>query len=234
MLNKNTIDEKKGILNVRISTESGDKIDIEVQVVRKDSIIDRMIWYWAKLYSSELKAGEDYSKLKRTICILIADFEIDKFNMLTEFYTRWSITNNCHKEVKLKDKLDICIIKLSKMEKKENYTDEERKALNWCKFLKFPDRMEENIMSENPSIKAAKDEWEKLNLNDEDREISESREIYERDMSAVKETGYREGKEEGIEKVAIELLKEKVDIQLISRTTGLSIEELEKLKDKIQ
>ena len=158
MLNKNTIDEKKGILDVRISTESGDKIEIEVQVVRKDSIIDRMLWYWAKLYSSELKAGEDYSKLKRTICILIADFEIDRFNMLTEFYTRWSITNNCHKEVKLTDKMDICIIELSKMEKKENYTDEER----------------------------------------------------------------------------IELLKEKVDIQLISRTTGLSIEELEKLKDKIQ
>ena len=37
---------------------------------------DRTLFYWAKLYSSELKSGEDYSELKQTITINIINFNM--------------------------------------------------------------------------------------------------------------------------------------------------------------
>ena len=46
----------------------------------------------------------------------------------------------------------------------------------------------------------------------------------------AKAEGIEEGMEKGIEKVARAMLMENIDIKLISQTTGLSIEELNKIK----
>ena len=35
-----------------------------------------MLYYWAKIYIKQIKAGENYDKLERTIVILIADLKI--------------------------------------------------------------------------------------------------------------------------------------------------------------
>ena len=35
-----------------------------------------MLYYWSKMYTKQIKAGEDYNKLEKTIVILIADFSI--------------------------------------------------------------------------------------------------------------------------------------------------------------
>ena len=52
--------------------------------------------------------------------------------------------------------------------------------------------------------------------------------------NTFKEIGRREGIKEGINERNIEivknLLKEKVDVKIISKSTGLSLEEIEKLK----
>jgi predicted transposase/invertase (TIGR01784 family) len=45
--------------------------------------------------------------------------------------------------------------------------------------------------------------------------------------------GLKEGIDKGIEKVAIGMLALNVDIEIIQKTTGLSLEEIEKLRSKI-
>ena len=39
-------------------------VNVEIQVKNDADYRDRTLFYWAKLYSSELKSGEDYSELK--------------------------------------------------------------------------------------------------------------------------------------------------------------------------
>ena len=46
------------------------------------------------------------------------------------------------------------------------------------------------------------------------------------------QTGIQQGIQSGVEKVALGLLKMNVDIKIISTTTGLSIKELEALREK--
>lgn len=241
ILEKDIITDKLGILDVKVSASNVNNIDIEMQVVRQDNIVERILWYWSKLYASTLKSGQDYDLLKRTICILIADFEIDNFKRLDEFYTRWRISNTKHKEVELTDKLDIVIIELSKMDKKESYTTEEEKVLNWCNFLRSPEKMEEATMEENENIKAAKEELDKINMDKRERELAELREKAIRDELAIRKSGYREGLEEGIKEgkekgsaeekinIAKKLIEKGLNIKEISEITELSINEIEKI-----
>ncbi len=51
-------------------------VNIEVQINSEDDFRDRTLFYWAKLYASELKSGEDYRQLKKTITINIVDFNM--------------------------------------------------------------------------------------------------------------------------------------------------------------
>ena len=59
---------------------------------------------------------------------------------------------------------------------------------------------------------------------------------FEREMRRVtnteKEISKQEGKESAIREVAINFMKNGVDINIISKSTGLSIEELNNLKEK--
>lgn len=51
-------------------------VNVEIQVKNDSDYRDRTLFYWAKLYSSELKSGEDYSELKQTITINIINFNM--------------------------------------------------------------------------------------------------------------------------------------------------------------
>jgi len=44
----------------------------------------RTLFYWSKIFTEQLKAGQPYNKLKKTITINILDFnynKTDKFNL---------------------------------------------------------------------------------------------------------------------------------------------------------
>ena len=60
-------------LNMRVDDRL---VNVEIQVKNDNDYRDRTLFYWAKLYSSELKSGEDYSELKQTITINIINFNM--------------------------------------------------------------------------------------------------------------------------------------------------------------
>ena len=50
-------------------------------------------------------------------------------------------------------------------------------------------------------------------------------------MKSGKAEGIKQGTEQGIQQVALNMLKQKIDIEIISNTTGLSKEDLKNLKN---
>ena len=97
-------------------------------------------------------------------------------------------------------------------------------------------------MKENKDINKAIAELEQVSGNERLRRIAELKEKYIRDEQAsieyAQDEGYRQGEENGRakgrpeekSKIAQNMLKENVNIELISKVTGLSIDEIEKLK----
>ena len=71
-------------------TVNGQQVDLEVQVNNEGDYPERVMYYWAREFSSALLTGQGYSSLPRTIVISIIDFplfeseEYDSFFQLLE------------------------------------------------------------------------------------------------------------------------------------------------------
>ena len=244
---KELMDDKVGIMDIKAVLNGSTQCDVEMQVVNKHNIEKRIMFYWAKMYSQTIKQGDQYNDLKKSICVLIADFEVDSLKEVKKYITKWNIREEEYRAVILTDVMEIVIIELPKYmkyAKKEN-----RKNLNlWLDFFENPevkimmnDNDEKNIKETKNAIKKAQETLEKISKDEHERYLAELREKYIRDQVAVQEYGYIKGKEEGKEEgikegeknskieMAKTMLERNYSKEAIMEITGLTPEEINKL-----
>ena len=230
-LNKGYIEDKFSRLDVKATTSNNEIINIEIQLKNEYNMIKRSLYYWSKLYSEQLNEGEDYSLLKRTICINILNFKYLKTRMFHSVYRMKEI----HTNEELSDIEEIHFIEIPKL---EDGSDEKDMLVAWIEFLKNPES--EKVRSLEMSvdeIREAKDELIKMSNDDTQRELYEMRAKTLRDkISALNEAerkGIKKGREEGEKNKAIEIAKSLIDLGLdkesIAKSTGLDLWEVEKL-----
>ena len=245
LLNENKND-KNGRLDLRAVINDNIECDIEVQLTTHEKMLPRFLLYWAKMYSANLKVGEEYSKLRRTISIIIVDGELPEFKGIKKAQTNWQIREEEYKNIILTSYFEICIIELPKAIK-EYKTNKGNGALQWMMFLENPEDMEvTKIMEENENIKEAKEELDRISQDDILRRMAFKAELERMDhaqlMYEAKRDGKAEGRAEGraegkIEgakeekiQIAKNMLKKGINILDIAEITGLSKEEIEKIK----
>ena len=90
VLDKEYIEQKLGILDLKVTLDDNSICNIEIQLTDKHNMEKRMLHYWGKLYSSQLKVKEEYSEIKPVISVLIADYEIEQLKG-NRAYTKWQI-----------------------------------------------------------------------------------------------------------------------------------------------
>ena len=54
-------DEKQSMLDLACTLDSGERVDIEVQLVNEGDFIRRSLFYWAELYRRSLIRGARYN-----------------------------------------------------------------------------------------------------------------------------------------------------------------------------
>ena len=59
-LKRETVDDKLGIVDVKLTTKSGKIVHIEMQVLEQDDFPERVTYYNAKMLVTQLKSGNDY------------------------------------------------------------------------------------------------------------------------------------------------------------------------------
>ena len=231
ILRRELKDDKLGVLDIVTELDGKEKCNIEMQLIDKNNIIERMLYYWSKMYTRQIKAGDDYNKLEKTIVILIADFNIKGLEEV-EYHSTWKIIEtNSVKKLILTDKFELDIIELSKIKGRENEKDQ---LLDWLVFLENPES--ERVtrkMEENENLKEAVEKLDRISEDEKMQRIIELREKAIRDEHAIYAKGVDDGLEKGAREKQIEiakkLLKAKVEIEVIIETTGLTKEEIEKL-----
>lgn len=255
ILDRTYPEDKIGVLDVRAQVNNELEIDLEMQMLNRDALLERILWYWSKLYSSQLKNNDDYSELKKTLEILIVNDSIPSLQNIFKPCTRWHIREDEIFSEILTDKLEIVIIELPKVEKAYQ-KNKNSTLLQWMMFLLNPESLEvSKIMQENENIKIATKELEQISENEVNQYIAELREKARRDDKALFNTGKRIGKEEGIEEglkqglqkglkqgtatgqklakeqIAKKLLALNIPIDKISEATELSIEEIKNISN---
>ena len=138
-----TVDGKFSRLDLTIEL-NGSLVNVEIQLKDEKDFRDRTLYYWAKLYTSELKSGESYIRLKRTITINITNFRL--FN--DEKYCREIITADKENGEIFNKKFSMHFIELPKIDWIINPNDEKRL---WFQFLKA-ETEEELAMIEQTNV----------------------------------------------------------------------------------
>ena len=228
-LPKDMLDDKVGILDIKVKIDNHINCDVEMQVVDKKNIEKRILFYCSKMYAQSITAGKDYLKLEKSIAILISNYELDSLKDIKKYVSKWNLREEDYKNVILTDDIEIVIIELPKFKKYMNNTA----LADWVKFIINPKVIDMN----NEEVKKAKEVLDELSQDEHARRLAELREKYIMDQKATEAAGYDKGYDKGFEsgtkKRTLELaknLKSKgIDINIISETTGLSIDEINKL-----
>lgn len=234
ILRKEFRDEKLGVLDIIAELNNKESCNIEMQLVKRDNLIERILFYWSRLYCKAIKSGESYSLLKKTIVILIADFEIEGLRD-QKCHTKWSIIEENERLKVLTDKFELHIIQLPK--KGNLHEDEE--LLDWLNFLDEPkaERVIEK-MKKNKELKEAGEKLDKLSADERMQRIAELREKAIMDEKAIYSQGVKDGVKDGFEngmkqgikqnsEFVVKKMREKnFDIQTIMDVTGLTEDEI--------
>ena len=71
---KNFRQDKLSILDIKAEGVDGKRFNIEIQISDEADYDKRALYYWAKLYTEQLKVAADYSTLSKAIGIHILNF----------------------------------------------------------------------------------------------------------------------------------------------------------------
>ena len=234
-IEKSHLEDKYSRLDVKAITNKGEHINIEIQLKDEYNMIKRSLYYWSKLYEGQLENGENYQKLSRTICINLLDFNLlnhDKFHSVYRL-------KDCETNEELTDVMELHFIELKKMKDVKRVEEVKTKLEAWLYFINQPDsELVQELEKIEVEIKEAKAELIRLSGDRKERERYEKRkESRLNEISALsyaEEKGIKKGIEQGAKKEKIEIAKKLIqnglDNELISKSTGLSIEEVKEIR----
>ena len=233
---KNFRQDKLSILDIKAKGVDGKRYNIEIQISDEADYDKRALYYWAKLYTEQLKAGEDYSTLSKAIGIHILN--LYSIPQVDRYHNVFHITEKETGFRYFKD-LELHTIELKKFSKDSHVELADivgmvKTSLDmWAAFLTRHDLLNrENLPSEldDPALKKALGVLDVMNFAPEEREAYEEHLKWLRmETSALKKhetKWFEEGRAKEKKNMARMMLQEGIDIQRISKITGLSEDEI--------
>jgi predicted transposase/invertase (TIGR01784 family) len=234
---KEFINDKLSVLDIKAEDELNNVYNIEIQLSGNEEYKYRSLYYWSRLYSDQLMESEDYGLLKPVICINILNFDLIKD--LDSFHTCFLAYEYKNKDVLLTEHFQLHFLEIPKFEQNKYKINELLRS--WFEYLisegKEEDKMK-GVLDKNDDIQKAHKEYKKFTGDDKMRDLYEARLKFKRDQESLlrhaKIDGVKEGKIEGENEKAIiiakNMLKKGFDVNEICELTGLSNEDIEKLK----
>ena len=196
-LTKEELSDKTGILDVKLRLKNGSIIDIEIQSSWNVSFVKRTLFYWAKMYTSDFKAGESYDSLHKCITINIMAETFPLNNAVHSLY----LLQEKEKHEMLTDVLEIHFLDLqaAKREKEEGQEESKRsKLINWLKFIGTSNKEERAmIATTSPVLQLLNEKVNVLSLSPVEKKLYESRMKLKSDIATISDAQYSAGVEQG-------------------------------------
>lgn len=245
--------DKLSILDIKAKGIDGNRFNIEIQISDEADYTKRALYYWAKLYTEQLKEAEDYANLSKAIGIHILNFtsipESDKYH---------NVFHIVEKENGLKyfRDLELHTIELKKFadsvsNELSDVIAKIKTSLDiWVAFLtKYSLLDKDNLpesLEDNTGLKKALNVLEVMNFNEAEREDYENHlkwlqiqtntlRNYEqkgkaKGLAEGKAQGKSEGRMEEKRKMAKKLLRRGISIDIVVEDTELTLQEVEVIK----
>lgn len=239
-LTKEQVQDKDFIVDIHLTSKTGHKVIIELQVQKHSNFIERVTSYNARSYSSQLKRGEFYDQLKETISVIIVDFPM--FDDTQDYYEHILFRRKNGKP--FTNAQQFYIIDLTKLPATIT-----KPLHRWGKLIGAKTMEEiEMLSNQDEEMKKASENLIKLSADDDAQFLAEHREYCkwaaERELHAREQLGRTEGRAEGraeeraiaeAEKIEIakKFLKMGLTLDQVVAGTDLSIQEVEKIASAV-
>ncbi len=229
-------EDKLSILDISATLDTGTKINVEIQLNNNHDMIKRSLYYWGRLYTSQLQKGMPYSSLHKTITINLLNFVM--FPEYEAFHTTGILWNQ-QQQMILSDDIEVHIVEIPKLMQQwrnEQVNPWEDSFVRWLLLLpanedeQLTKTLEDIAMNQDPILQKAMNKWERMSQDSSFRQAYEAREKALMDEAAKFAYAEQKGIEKGIEKGKIQLIrgmyKNGMPIEDIAKFTNLSIEEI--------
>jgi predicted transposase/invertase (TIGR01784 family) len=230
-------EDKASRLDIKATTDDKLILDIEIQVKNTGEIPQRAFHYLANMMPHVVKSNESYKGPHVIGIWILGENVTQRQNAISEAYMTFQPSDPDPYQI-MTDSARIFFVELKKFDPKNA---DNRDLLNgWLSFLQDPVFLDRNFLNV-PEINNAMETLKYISADPETRAIADLRQktINDRNsemtvaVEAAKEEGIAIGEERGREekrKMVVGLLRSAVDVNIIARTSGLSIEEVESLK----
>ena len=246
--------KKNPVLDLRVRLDNNTAVNIEMQSISKKNFRERILFYLAKLYTWNLQSGEDYRKLYPAYSLVFTNFTV--FKEFSDYHSVFELRSEKHPTALFSRYLGVVLVELNKFNK-EDLKNFDSKDI-WCYLIKNAKRITKRELSwiskRGADMKEAAVRIVKLSKEESDLMIEEAIEKNRRDKVAeleyAREAGQVQGRKQGLKEgrrkgivqgmekgmklTAVNMIKNKMNMDLISKITGLSHSELLKLKKNLK
>ena len=187
-------DQKFSRLDLRLNVD-GKIVNVEMQVNYEADFRERTLFYWSKLYSEELKAGDEYGELKNTYCVNIINFNLFDCE---DYHSHFKVMEKDRHEV-LSDKFGIHFFELKKI----NNVRKNKSMEDWLRLINAETEDELMEIQQTTTIPEVTSTIVKLRQMSADEKIrweAYYREKRLHDEASALGSARREGIKEGVER----------------------------------
>jgi len=235
---------RKAIFDLYCTNERGERFIVELQKTKQNFFKDRTVYYTTFPIREQAKRADWNYQLNAVYTIAILDFVFEEGKNEPKKY-RYDIKLMDKETCEVfYDKLTFIYLEMPKFTK--TLDELETRFDKWLYVLKnlnklnqIPEKLKGKVFERLfETAEIAKFNAEQLNSYEDSlkyyRDLKNALDTaFEDGIVKGVEKGIEQGIEQGIEKVAIELMREKVDEQIIASTTGLTHKQIQHLKRKI-
>ncbi|AJH75333.1 hypothetical protein DJ86_67 [Bacillus cereus ATCC 4342] len=247
-LHREHANDKLSILDISATLDTGTQVNVEIQLNNNHDMMKRSLYYWGKLYKSQLQKGMPYSALRKTITINLLNFIM--FLDHKEFHTTGTLWNTQQQKL-LSD--DIEIQKLTEQWHEEKVNPWKDPFVRWLLLLSANEDehltklLEDIAMNQDPILQKAINKWERMSQDSAFRQAYDAREKVlmdeaakfahaetegmKRGMEKGLEQGIEKGRKEGVQQGKIQMIKSMYDLgiplETIAKASKLSLHEVE-------
>ena len=234
---------KESIVDIFCTDYRGVRYLVEMQVEKVKGFANRIIHNLTKCYCGQAEKGREYPNMNDVVLIAVMDFVLfEKFDPYHSIFVLQDVETGFAPFNQLK----VCCLELKKFAKEES--DLNDMLDKWIYFLKEtsnlqvqPSTLREEVFSH------AFEKAKTSNLTPEEKEIYDAAKIAATDKKGMieqaledgwtegRKEGRKEGREEGLtegrKQVALNMIADGLHIEIVSKHTGFSLKEIEKLKN---
>ncbi|MGE6849385.1 Rpn family recombination-promoting nuclease/putative transposase [Bacillus tropicus] len=205
-LHREHANDKLSILDISATLDTGTKVNVEMQLNNNHDMMKRSLYYWGKLYTSQLQKGMPYSALRKTITINLLNFIM--FLDHKEFHTTGTLWNTEQQEL-LSDDIEIHIVEIQKLTEQwheEKVNPWKDPFVLWLLLLSANEDehltklLEDIAMNQDPILQKAINKWERMSQDSSFRQAYDAREKVLMDEAAKFAHAETEGMKRGMEK----------------------------------